>query len=84
MTSFITVNYHYVRPIKNSKFSNLKGLEVKEFINQINYLKSKYNIISATDIINTILNKDKLPKMLVSFLSTMVSRIIINMLCQNY
>ena len=84
MTSFITVNYHYVRPIKNSKFSNLKGLEVKEFINQINYLKSKYNIISATDIINTILNKDKLPKMLVSFLSTMVTRIIINMLCQNY
>ena len=54
MSSFITVNYHYVRPIKNSKFSNLKGLEVKEFINQINYLKSKYNIISATDIINTI------------------------------
>ena len=35
---------------------------MKEFINQINYLKSKYNIISATDIINTILNKDKLPK----------------------
>lgn len=62
MSSFITVNYHYVRPIKNSKFPNLKGLEVKEFINQIDYLKSKYNIISATDIINTIINKDKLPK----------------------
>ena len=62
MSSFITVNYHYVRPIKNSKFPNLKGLEVKEFINQINYLKNKYNIISATDIINTIINKDKLPK----------------------
>ena len=62
MSSFITVNYHYVRPIKNSKFPNLKGLEVKEFINQIDYLKSKYNIISATNIINTIINKDKLPK----------------------
>ena len=62
MSSFITVNYHYVRPIKNSRYPNLKGLEVKEFINQINYLKSKYNIISGEEIINTIINKDKLPK----------------------
>lgn len=62
MSSFITVNYHYVRPIKNSRFSNLKGLEVMEFVKQINYLKRNYNIISGNDLINTILHKDKLPK----------------------
>ena len=62
MTSFVTVNYHYVRPIKNSKFPNLKGLEIKEFIKQINYLKNNYNIISGYDLINAILYKDKLPK----------------------
>ena len=39
MDYFTTVNYHYVRPIKNSRYPNLKGLEIKEFINQIKYLK---------------------------------------------
>ena len=29
------VMYHYVRPIKNSKYPNIKGLEIKEFKNQI-------------------------------------------------
>ena len=43
MDYFTTVNYHYVRPIKNSRYPNLKGLEIKEFINQIKYLKK--NII---------------------------------------
>ena len=79
MTSFVTVNYHYVRPIKNSKFPNLKGLEIKEFIKQINYLKNNYNIISGYDLINAILYKDKLPKNHVFLLLMMAIRIIINM-----
>ena len=62
MDYFTTVNYHYVRPIKNSRYPNLKGLEIKEFINQIKYLKKKYNIISGNDLINRIIYKQKLPK----------------------
>ena len=61
MDYFTTVNYHYVRPIKNSRYPNLKGLEIKEFINQIKYLK-KYNIISGNDLIDRIIYKQKLPK----------------------
>ena len=62
MDYFTTVNYHYVRPIKNSRYPNLKGLEIKEFINQIKYLKKKYNIISGNDLIDRIIYKQKLPK----------------------
>mgnify|MGYP001323815085 CR=1 FL=1 len=60
---FLTiVMYHYVREIKNSHLPNLKGLEFKEFKNQINYLNSKYNIVDYYQLRDFILNKKKLPK----------------------
>lgn len=62
MNSFTTINYHYVRPIKNSRYKNIKGLELKKFINQLDYLKKNYNIISAEEITNHIIHKTKLPK----------------------
>ena len=31
--------YHYVRDIRNSLFPKIKGLDIKEFKFQINYLK---------------------------------------------
>ena len=62
MDYFTTVNYHYVRPIKNSRYPNLKGLEIKELKNKIKYLKKKYNIISGNDLIDRIIYKQKLPK----------------------
>ena len=37
MNHLTIVTYHYVRPIKGSKFPTLKGLEIKKFIN--NYRK---------------------------------------------
>jgi peptidoglycan/xylan/chitin deacetylase (PgdA/CDA1 family) len=62
MNSFMTVNYHYVRPIKNSSYQTIKGLELKKFINQLDYLKKNYNIISTDEITNYIIHKTKLPK----------------------
>ena len=46
------VAYHYVRNLKNSKYEKIKGLAIQEFSNQIDYLKKKYNIISANDILD--------------------------------
>jgi|TARA_B110001450_G_scaffold256959_1_gene289764 peptidoglycan/xylan/chitin deacetylase (PgdA/CDA1 family) len=60
--SFITINYHYVRPIKRSKYENINGLEIKKFIKQLNFLKKNYNIISTAEITNSIIHKTKLPK----------------------
>ena len=33
------VMYHYVRPILNSKYPGLKGLELKSFQRQLDYLQ---------------------------------------------
>lgn len=55
------VMYHYVRPIKKSKHPNIKGLELNEFHDQINFFKKKGNIISETDFFE-IIKKNKIPK----------------------
>jgi len=53
--------YHYVREINNSQYPCLKGLEFKEFKNQINYLEKNFNILSNDDFIE-IINSKKIPK----------------------
>ena len=55
MVEFIM--YHYVRDMKNSMFPNIKGLDIKEFKSQINYLKKSYNIISLEEFFNNDFNK---------------------------
>ena len=55
------IMYHYVREIKKSKYPNLKGLEFKEFKNQINYFKSNFNILNNEDFLE-ILDSKKIPK----------------------
>ena len=40
------IMYHYVQERKKSLFPKLKSLEFKDFKNQINYFKSKANILN--------------------------------------
>ena len=56
------VMYHYVRPIKNSYYPGIKGLELKGFKRQLDYLLSKYSIITAEQLIRYSLGKNDLPK----------------------
>lgn len=62
MNKLLILMYHYVRPIKNSKFPGLKGLELNKFESQLNYLVKNYNIIKYDDLVNYILFKKKLKK----------------------
>ena len=55
------VMYHYVRPLKKSKYPRLKALELKEFYNQIDFFKKNSNIISEQDF-NLIIEEKKIPK----------------------
>ena len=57
MQKISTITYHYVRPIKNSNFSNIKGLEYKVFKKQIKNLKLNFDIISYDDLKDIIINK---------------------------
>lgn len=55
------IMYHYVREIKNSKYPNIKGLEIQSFKEQLDYLKRHYNFITTEQLINSFDSKDKLP-----------------------
>ena len=35
--------YHYVRPLKKSKYPEINGLELSGFIRQLEYFKKKFN-----------------------------------------
>ncbi len=56
------VMYHYVRPIKNSAYPGIKGLELKGFKRQLDYLQENYSIINSEEVIEAVLKKKKLPK----------------------
>lgn len=53
--------YHYIRNVKKSEYPNLKALELKSFINQINFFSKKFNILDYFDFIE-ILRSKKIPK----------------------
>lgn len=46
------VMYHYVRDTQKSKIKNLKFLDIKDFCNQLDYLKQNYNIISGEEFVS--------------------------------
>ena len=53
MNSKLTiVMYHYVRPIKGSKYPAIKGLELDGFKRQLDYLSEKFSIVSTEEVIN--------------------------------
>lgn len=53
MKKLTVVMYHYVREISNSRYPNIKGLELNKFIQQIEFFRDNYNIIRIEDIINS-------------------------------
>ena len=57
--SLNVITYHYVRKIKKSKYSNLKGLEFSLFKKQINFFKKNFEIISMEQFLNEDYNKKK-------------------------
>lgn len=59
--SINVVMYHYVRPIKNSKYPNIKGLEFEDFKKQIDFFLNKFSIISHENFIDIIRTK-KIPQ----------------------
>jgi peptidoglycan/xylan/chitin deacetylase (PgdA/CDA1 family) len=56
------IMYHYVRPISESAYPKIKGLEVKRFIKQIDYLQKNKKIVSTEDVIKSVNKKKDLPE----------------------
>lgn len=52
MKSEVTVvMYHYVRDLKNSRYPNIKGLDIEKFKKQIKFFKENYNFVKIEDLI---------------------------------
>lgn len=56
------IAYHYVRPIKKSKYKNLKGLELNDFKKQLNFFKNKYNVLDFDQFKEITIGRQKIPK----------------------
>lgn len=52
--SVTVIMYHYVRDLKNSKYPQIKGLDSRLFINQLNFIRRNFNVIRIEDLIETI------------------------------
>lgn len=56
------VMYHYVRDLKNSRYPEIKGCDVRYFREQVQYIKKHYNPVTVEQVIESYNGGDKLPE----------------------
>lgn len=62
MNNLTVIMYHYVRDLVNTRYTNIKGLDVIKFEKQLEYLSKIYNFVTAEQVIDFYKNNTKLPK----------------------
>lgn len=62
MNKVTVLMYHYVRNLRNSRYSDIKGLDSSLFEEQIKFLKSHYNFVSIEDVISAVDANTNLPE----------------------
>ena len=53
--------YHYTRDLKHSRYPEIKGLDVKFFREQIEFMKSNFHIVTMEQVIEAVCLGEKLP-----------------------
>ena len=61
MNHITIVMYHYVRPIKDSIWTEIKGLELEGFRRQLDYLLANFRVVTAEDVIHAVKFDEALP-----------------------
>ena len=61
MSKTTIVMYHYVRDLKNSRYPDIKGLDVADFREQMFYIDKYYHIIRMEELIEAVKNLENLP-----------------------
>lgn len=56
------IMYHYVRDLKRSRYPNIRGLDLAQFRQQIDYLGTKGQFVSMAQVIASAQGEGKLPK----------------------
>lgn len=61
--------YHYVRPIAESRYPGIRGLELTDFEGQLDYIERHYNVVSVADVVQAKTGGKPLPEcpLLMSF-----------------
>jgi peptidoglycan/xylan/chitin deacetylase (PgdA/CDA1 family) len=59
--SLTIVVYHYVRPLKDSAYPEIKGLELSDFEEQLDYIGKHYQVVSAAQVIEAACGREVLP-----------------------
>lgn len=62
MNELYIAMYHYTRDLKNSRYPNIKGLDVSLFREQIEFMKSNFNIITMEQVMDAVAGKSLLPE----------------------
>lgn len=55
------VMYHYVRDLKNSRFPEIKGCDIRLFKEQVQYIKKHYTPVTVEEVIDAYSNSRQLP-----------------------
>jgi peptidoglycan/xylan/chitin deacetylase (PgdA/CDA1 family) len=61
MSKLSVVMYHYVRDLKTSRFPEIKGLDFKLFVEQIEYLRRHYQFVTTEQVVRTLDCGEPLP-----------------------
>ena len=61
MSNLTVVMYHYIRDLRNSRYPEIKGLDINLFKEQIHYIRRNYNIITMEEVIYSIDNETIIP-----------------------
>ncbi len=56
------VVYHYVRDLKKSTYSEIKGLELDKFAKQLEYFRDNFSFITSEELLNALYNNRPIPQ----------------------
>lgn len=63
MNKLEVVMYHYVRDLSNSRYPDIKGLDIRFFMQQLDFFeKNGYSFVGIQDVLDAIYEKKRLPK----------------------
>ena len=54
--------YHYVRNLQHSRYPGIKGMDISQFRNQMEFFKENFNVVTMEQVIGTIKGTSALPE----------------------
>lgn len=62
MNNVELIMYHYVRDLSNSRYPNIRGLDMTLFLQQLDFIQKHYNFVGMNDIIAAAYDGKRLPE----------------------